>query len=249
MRATWTIAKREIFSFFVSPLAYVVITSWLAVQGTIFTLLAYFSATQMSTGASHDNPVSWFFGGTTLFYLPLLVIVPLLTMRLLAEETRQGTLETLFTAPISSASLVLGKYLAAMVFWVTLWAPTFVYAFITSRFGDIDLGALAAIAVGLFGVGLYYMSLGTLMSAIAKNQIVAATLTFVLLMVLFTLGLGQFVAGDDAQHVAEYLSVWQHMQSFSSGLIDTRFLVYDVSVAALGLYLSVAVLETRRNAP
>lgn len=247
MSAIWTIAKREVVSFFLSPFAYIVLTAWVLWQGAMFTIFCFFVAGAPIGSASDADPLQMLFGQTTLFFLPLLVFVPVLTMRLLAEETRQGTIETLLTAPVTSSSVVLGKYLAALIFWAALWVPTLMYVWLTSRFGEIDWGRLAATFLGIFGMGAYYMSLGVLMSAIAKNQISAAVLSFMSLGLLFALGIMQFMQLDDATlQVVRYVSVWQHMQAFSSGIIDSRYVVYDLSIAALGLFFAVQVLEFRR---
>jgi ABC-2 type transport system permease protein len=247
MRPLWAIAKREVTSFFLSPLAYVVLTAWLLYQGASFWIMATWSAMSAGTGGSHDSPLQHFYGGTTLFYIPLLVFVPLLTMRLLAEEHRQGTIEPLLTAPVNEVHLVLGKYLAAMIFWLALWAPTFIYVIITAQYGSVDWGVIGATFLGLFTVGAYYMSIGLVTSALAKNQMSAAVLAFSVLSALFVSGLMQFLSQDDASRgIWEFLSVWQHMSSFSTGLVDSRYLVFEVSVAALGVLLAIRVVETRR---
>ncbi len=245
MKAAWALAKREIASFFVSPVIYVVVVVWLLWSGFGFYLLAKHYATNGGFGGS-DTPLSMFFGQTIFFYVPLLVLVPVITMKLLAEEKKSGTLEALSTAPVTETSIVLGKYVAAMACWVALWFPTTFYAWITSRYGDVDWGAVGASYLGVMGMGAYYMAIGLLMSAIAPNQIVAAVLTFLALGILFAVGLGQFVFDDIAREVAEYISVWAHMESFARGVVDSRYLVYDASVAALALFLAVRVLAARR---
>lgn len=245
MRATFTIAKREIFSYFVSPVAYVVTVVWLIWCGLQYYLLAGVFASSPSLSAS-ANPLSAFFGGSVLFFIPLLVFAPVLTMRLLAEERHTGTLEPLLTAPITSASVVLGKYLAALVFWLCLWLPTLMYVWITSQFGRVDMGAVLASYLGVFGIGLYYMAIGLAMSALAKNQIVAALLTFMVLSGLFAVGLLSFLDTFAASRDAiDYVSLWGHMQSFSKGIVDTRFLVFDVSLAALFIYFAWRALDGR----
>lgn len=247
MRGIVTIAKREITSFFLSPMAYVVLTAWLVWCGLTYYMLASFYSQQVTAGGS-DNPLSAFFGGTTLFFMPMLVFVPTLTMRLLAEERKSGSIELLLTAPVRETSVVLGKYLAALVFWIGLWAPTLLYVWITSRYGDVDLGAIGASYVGVFGIGLYYMAIGVLMSSVAGNQIVAALLTFMVLGLLFVLGLGEFVFTGDTREVFSYVSIWGHMGAFSKGIVDSRYLMFDASLAALALFLAVRVLEGRRYA-
>lgn len=248
MSAILTIARREVLSFFVSPIAYVVATVWLLFFGIVFYLLALFFTQQPPGG--NNSLIQSFFGGTTLFYLPLLVFTPVLTMRLLAEERSSGTIETLLTAPVSETQIVLGKYLAAMTFWVVLWMPTLFYVWIASGTGEdvIDLGAVAATYVGLFCVGLLYMAVGLLMSAVARNQIVAAMLTFLVLGGLFIIGLGSYASLDDSMKaVFEYLGLWTQMASFSKGIIDTRYLAFDLSLAGFALFLTVRVLQTNRG--
>jgi ABC-2 type transport system permease protein len=248
MRNTWTIAKREIVSFFVSPLAYVVLTASTLLMGFQFFLLATFAASQpFSAGSSSGSPVTQFFGGTTLFYILVLVIVPLLTMRLIAEESRSGTIESLLTAPVGEVELVIGKFLAAITFWVALFLPTTMYVWLTSRFGDVDLGAIGATYFGLLTLGFSWMALGVLMSAIARNQIVAAMLTFLAVGGHFMIGLGQFVvATDEARELFEYVSVWGHLSTYATGVVDTRYLVWDFSITVFALFLAVRVLESRR---
>jgi ABC-2 type transport system permease protein len=240
-----TIAKREIATYFLSPVAYVVTVVWLVWCGLQFYLLAgvFASAPNLSASAS---PLSAFFGGSVLFFIPLLVFAPVLTMRLLAEERHTGTLESLLTAPVTSAHVVIGKYLAALVFWIGLWVPTLMYVWITSQFGRIDMGAVLASYLGVLGIGLYYMAIGLAMSALAKNQIVAALLTFMLLSGLFAVGLLSFVdTFADYRDAIDYLSLWGHMQSFSKGIVDTRFVVFDLTLAGLFLYLAWRALDGR----
>lgn len=247
MRGAWTIAKRETVAFFVSPLAYVVLTAWAVLMGGQFWMLARFAASQTFAVSSNESPLAQFFGGTTLFYLCVLVIVPLLTMRLIAEESRTGTIEPLLTAPVSEVEIVLGKFGAAMTFWVALFVPTLMYVWLTSRFGDVDLGAIASTYLGLFTLGLSWMSLGVMMSAIARNQIVAAMLTFLAVAGHFMIGLGQFIfSSDTAREIFEYVSVWGHLSTYATGVVDTRYLVWDLSITAFSLFMAVRVLESRR---
>jgi ABC-2 type transport system permease protein len=241
-----TIARREIFAYFVSPIAYVVTTVWLLWCGLQYYILAGLFAGAPTLSAS-ANPLSAFFGGSVLFFIPLLVFAPVLTMRLLAEERHTGTLEPLLTAPVTTLQVVIGKYLAALVFWGALWLPTLLYVWITSQFGDVDLGAVTASYVGVLGIGLYYMAIGLAMSALAKNQIVAALLSFMLLAGLFAAGLLAFLDTFSAsRELFDYISLWGHMQSFSKGIVDSRFIVFDISLAVFFVYLAWRALEGRR---
>jgi ABC-2 type transport system permease protein len=245
--AILTIARREILSFFVSPIAYVVLTVWLLFFGIVFYLLAMFFAAQGPGGGA--SLIEAFFGGTTLFWLSLLVFAPALTMRLLAEERSSGTIEPLMTAPVSELQIVLGKFLAAMLFWIVLWVPTLSYVWLASGTGEdvIDWGAMGATYLGLFCIGLLYMAVGLFMSAVARNQIVAAMLTFLVLGGLFVIGLGSYATLDDNKRaVLEYMGLLTQMGAFSKGIVDTRYVVYDLSLAGLALFMSVRVLQANR---
>ena len=247
MKGAWVVMKRELVSFFVAPLAYVVMTSWLVWNGVTFWILAEFYARNaVASGAS--TPLSGFFGGSALFFIPLLVFVPVLTMRLIASEKQSGTLETLMTAPVSEASVILGKYGASLVTWCVLWLPTVIYAWITSQHGSVDWGATAASYLGVLCLGAYFMAIGLLMSVLAPNQIIAAVLSFVTLGALFAVGIGEFVLDGKAREICAYVSMWGHMQSFSKGVIDTRYLVFDGSLVVLALGLSIGALKARRYA-
>ena len=245
MRAGWAICKRELRSFFVSPVAYALLVSWLLCCGGNYGFVASIFSSQPSAGGS-DNPLTMFFGGTLLFFLPLLVFIPIMTMRLLAQERSEGTLEALLTTAVSERAVVLGKYAAAMIFWAALWAPTLIYVWITSRFGDVDLGVVAASYLGVLAVGAFYVAIGVLMSAVAPNQVVAATLTFLVLVLLFGLGIYQFNSFDLTRDVLSYISIWSHMQDFAKGVVDTRALLFDASAAGLMIFLAIRALEWRR---
>ena len=246
MKSAWVILKRELASFFVSPLAYVVLTSWLVWNGVVFWMLTEFYARNaVSSGAS--TPLSGFFGGSSLFFIPLLVFVPVLTMRLVAGEKQAGTIEPLLTAPVSETSVILGKYGASLVMWIVLWLPTVIYAYIMSHHGSVDWGATVSSYFGIFSLGAYFMAIGLLTSVLAPTQIVAAVLAFVALGGLFAVGIGEFVLDGAAREVCAYVSMWGHMQSFAKGVVDTRYLVFDLSVAALALGLSIGALKARRH--
>lgn len=246
MKSVWVILRRELGSFFVSPLAYVVLTAWLVWNGVVFWVLTEFYARNaVASGAA--TPLSAFFGGSSLFFIPLLVFVPILTMRLVAAERQSGTIEPLMTAPVSDTAIIAGKYAAALGIWAVLWAPTAIYAYIMSQHGTVDWGAVRASYFGIMMLGAYFMAVGLLMSVIAPNQIIAAVLAFVALGVLFTVGIGEFVFDGTAREICAYLSMWGHMQSFAKGVVDTRYLVFDLSVTLLALGLSVAILQSRRH--
>jgi ABC-2 type transport system permease protein len=247
MRSFWPIFKRELFAFFVTPLAWVLILVFLVVQGMHFFLLVdHFSRTADVSG--DETPLSAFFGNTVLLYLVLLVLVPPMTMRLFAEERRSGTIETLMTAPVSSASVVLAKYSAVLSTYVAMWAPTALYLVILGRTGSLDWHAAASSYLGVLLVGAGYLSLGLCASALTRSQFLAMVSTVLVLLVLFILGVGEFVTreGTAMHEVCAYVSVWAHMNDFASGLVDTRRLVFYGTLTVLPLFVATRAVDAWR---
>lgn len=240
------ILKREVFALFVTPLAWIVISAFLFVQGIHFFFLVDHYANQQQLTAD-QGPVQAFFGGTIFLYMPLLFICPLLTMRLFAEERRSGTIEALLTAPVGSAGVVLAKYLAALVAYVAMWAPTGLYMVFISQTGDLDLRVLGSSYLALFLVGAGYLAIGTMTSAFTKSQVVAAVLSAMTLIALFIFGIGEFIILDGPMHaVCSYVSVWAQMADFSQGIIDLRRLVFDATLIFLPLFVTVRAVDAWR---
>lgn len=247
MRGFWPIYKRELFAFFVTPLAWVLIVSFLVVQGMHFFLLVDHFARE-ADAAGDETPLSAFFGNTILLYLVLLVLVPPMTMRLFAEERRSGTIETLMTAPVSSAAVVLAKYAAALTTYVAMWLPTVLYLVILARTGDLDWRAAASAYLGVMLVGAGYLSVGLCASALTRSQFLAMVWTALVLLVLFILGVGEFVTRDGTlmHEVCAQVSVWAHMNDFSSGVVDSRRLVFYGTLAALPLFIATRAVDAWR---
>lgn len=247
MRGFWPIFKRELFAFFVTPLAWVLIASFLIVQGMHFFLLVdHFAREPDPTG--DETPLSAFFGNTVLLYLVLFVLVPPMTMRLFAEERRSGTIETLMTAPVSSAAVVLAKYAAALTTYVAMWLPTVLYVVILARTGDLDWRSAASAYLGVLLVGAGYLSVGLCASALTRSQFLAMVWTALVLLVLFILGVGEFVTRDGTlmHEVCAHVSVWAHMNDFSSGVVDSRRLVFYGTLAVLPLFLATRAVDAWR---
>lgn len=245
MRGFYAIFKRELFALFVTPLAWVLITTFLVVQGIHFAILVTQFAGQADL--TEGGPLEAFFGKTMLLYLPLLFTCPLLTMRLFAEEKRSGTIEALLTAPVTPAGVVLAKYLAALVTYVVMWAPTLLYVLLVSRAGDVDLRVIAASYLGVIGIGAGYLAIGTLASAMATSQLTAAVSSATVIIALFLFGLGEFVFDDGAaRSVCAYVSAWSQMNDFAQGIVDSRRLVFDGTLIALPLFITVRAVEAWR---
>ncbi len=247
MRSFWPIYKRELFAFFVTPLAWVLITVFLLVQGMHFFLLVdhFASAGQQ---ISDQTPLQAFFGNTVLLYLVLFLLVPPMTMRLFAEERRSGTIESLMTAPVSSLGVVLAKYAAVLTTYVAMWVPTVLYLVILRQTGDIDWNVAASAYLGVLLVGGGYLSLGMLMSAITKSQFLALVLTAMVILALFILGVGEFVTRDGTlmHDICSHVSVWAHMNDFASGVVDSRRLVFYGSLIVLPFFVTVRAVDAWR---
>ena len=240
-RATLT---RELRAYFFSPLAWVVSTLFLMVNGFVFWLLVtYLNNPQSGIGA----PLELFFGQTVFFWLVLLIVAPALTMRLLSEERKTGTIEVLMTAPVSETQVVLGKYFAALAFYLFLWLPTLVYVAIIAQYSTLDWGPIASGYLGVLGVGALFLAVGMFATSVARNQIVAAILSFALLMLLFCFGLLEnLVNGDTLKKVFGYLDLWSHMEEFAKGIVDSRRLVYYLSGVVFFLFLSTRALAANK---
>lgn len=247
MRGFWPLFKRELFAFFVTPLAWVLVCVFLLVQGLHFFVLVEQLSAQVVAGGDM-SPVSAFFGNTVLLYLILFLLVPAMTMRLFAEERRSGTAEGLLTAPVSTAAVVLAKYLSVLVVYVIMWAPTSLYLVILRRTGALDWHVALASYLGVLLVGAAYLSLGLLMSAMTKSQFLSLVLTAMVILVLFLLGVGELVArpGTTIHAVCTHVSVWAAMSDFSSGIVDSRRLVFYGTLTVVPLYFTVRVVDAWR---
>lgn len=244
MSAFLATLSRELRAYFFSPLAYIVMAVLLVVNGFIFWLIVSFlSDPRASTGA----PLELFFGQTFFFWLILLFMTPVLTMRLLSEERRSGTIEVLMTAPITEAQVVLGKYVAALSFYIALWVPTLAYAGVIARYSTVDWGPVASGYLGIVGVGALFLAVGVLASAVTRSQLIAALLTFVILVPMFTFGLLENLINNEiAKQIFGYLNLWQHMDDFAKGIVDSRRLVYYASAIVFLLFLATRTLAVKK---
>jgi len=239
------IVRRELIAYFSSPLAYIVLTAFLLMQGYIFSIIVSFlnnPTTQAMT------PLRLFFGGTVFFWLFLLFTVPVITMRLLAEERRSGTIEVLLTSPVTEGQVIAGKFLAALLFYVVLWLPTVIYVVLLKQHSSIDLRPVAAGYVGVLLIGFLFLAVGTFTSTLTNNQLIAAILAFAALVALFSIGLIEqlLVSSSWIRDALGYMNLWTHMDDYAKGIIDTRHVVYELSVGLLFLFLATKSLEVKK---
>lgn len=243
-----TLLRREVGHYFHQPLAYVVLFFFLLLTG--FNFHAGLTALNRETGTT--TVVEAFFN-TILFWIPLLLIFPLLTMRLFSEEYKLGTIETLMTAPVRDSEVVLAKYFGAFLFYTTLWLPSILYFWIfrivTGRGAATAFSSyLGAYSIVLL-VGLFYLAIGCLASTLTQNQIVAAVASFALICGMFFINYLSLLFPTTApflQEITYYFSTAEHMAEFSRGLFDTRPVVFYLSMAAFTLFLALHVFQYRR---
>lgn len=234
MANTWAIAQRELKAYFGSPIAYVVTALFLVIAGFFFWL------SLVNTREATLRYVLNTLGVVFLF------LSPALSMRLLAEEQRTGTIELLLTNPVRDAELVLGKYLASLLMLLAMLAPTLYYPFLLSLYGRPDQGPILSGYLGIFLLGAAFLAVGLLASSLTQNQIVAAVLTFgVLLVVWLSDAISNFARGPVGD-VFRYLSAASHFSDFPRGVISSTDVVYFVSVIVGCLFATVVSLQTRR---
>lgn len=244
MRAIAATYLRELRAYFFSPLAWVVLFFFLLINGFIFAMIVSFLNDPRAPGGP---PLELFFGGTLFFWLTLLFLGPVLTMRLVSEELRSGSIEVLMTAPVTEGEVVAGKYLAALTFYLFLWLPTLAYAGLIAWHSEVDWGPVASGYLGILAIGALFLAIGLFASAISKSQLIAAIITFALLILVFSFGLLEtLLQGEVAKSVFGYLNLWNHMDEFARGVVDSRRLVYYASATLFFLFLTTRVLETRK---
>lgn len=234
MRNTVTIAGRELVSYFGSPVAYVVAAAFLAINGFLYGLII---------AGSKQADMSFVFSDMGII---LLFVIPGITMRLLAEEQRMGTIELLLTAPVRDWEVIIGKFVAAMALFILMLVPTGLYVFFLMIWGHPDTSTILTGYVGIILVGAVFVSIGLLTSTFTQNQLVAFLVAFVVSLALWLFdGLaGNFSAS--AGTVITYLALQQHLSNFESGSVQSQDVIYLLSLTICALFLATRLLESRR---
>jgi ABC-2 type transport system permease protein len=253
MTNIWSLMKKEIRSYFSSPIAYVVIFGFLLLVGYFFySLVWWFNAQAMQMAqnpyyAQQVNINEMVF--SPLFHnmsIILILVAPLLTMRLLAEEKKNGTDELLYTSPLSVGQIVLGKYFAALVMLAAMLGLTALLSIFAFAFGNPEVAPWLTGYLGLFLMGATFIAIGLFFSSLTENQIVAAFLTFVTLLLFLVLNWVTSSGSGTWQSVLGYLSFSQHFEDMTRGILDTKDLVYYLSFSGFGLFLAHSVIQSRR---
>ncbi len=234
MSNVWPIFKRELRAYFDSPTAYVVIIVFLLVTGWFFT-------TNFFMAAQADMRVA--FGIIPFIFI---FITPAITMRLISEERKSGTMELLVTMPITDAEIILGKYLASVALLAAMLIPTVCYPITISFLGDMDAGPLIGGYLGLLLMGAGYLAIGTFGSSLTESQVVAFIISWLMVFIFFLLDKILFILPSWMVTPVEYMSIEYHFQNIARGVIDTRDIIYYLSLIALALLMAARSLAARR---
>ena len=236
MKNTSTIALKELRSYLTSPMAYIVTGIFLVLTGTFFT--TYLAGTQYN-----DTSIKGFLDTGSML---ILLFAAILTMRLIAEEKKLGTWELLMTAPVRDSEVILGKFLAALGILVAMLILTLYYPILLEIFGDPDWGPISTSYLGLFLLGSASLAVGIFASSLTSNQIIAAVVAGGILFALWFIGMAGNLAPGALGEVLSYISLQSHFPGFMIGIIDTKGIIYYLSVTALFLFLAIRSLETGR---
>ena len=242
------LVRRELSAFFQGPTGFIIIAAVMLLIG-----LGFLVVLSGLNGEATPMPVTQVFYGTYFFWVILLLIAPVITMRSFAMERASGTYESLMTAPIGDWQVVLSKFAGALIFYMILWVPllicSIVVRFYVGESAVLGLGTMFTSALGILMVGCLYMSIGCFASALTRNQAVAAVSGFALGAALFFTGFFSYFAGDRTDwlsQLARHISLANHMESFTRGVVDLGAIVFFLSLTGLFLYLTHKVVESRR---
>jgi ABC-2 type transport system permease protein len=259
MKNVLAVFQKELKYYFVSPIAYVVLTVFLVISGyffynilSIFLERSMFAAMQSQQFGgpppSIDVPslVSRNFFG--VLSTVILFMLPMITMATFADEKRRGTMELLLTSPITNLQVILGKFLASLSFFAVMVLPTLFYLIFVIAYSSPKMtwGPILSGYLGLLLLGGSLISLGIFISTLTENQIVAASVTFGAFLILWVIDLSARSGGTTLQEVLGYLSILNHFEDFSKGVIDTSSLIIYASFIFLGLFLTFRSIESLR---
>ena len=248
MKIFWALTRRELAAFFFSITGYVIIAA--------ITFLIGESFTQLMDGLGNDPwpmPVTEMFFNTVYFWLIVLLAAPVITMRLFALEKASGTFETLMTTQVSDFHVVAAKFTAAIVFYVAIWLPMLACLFVVRHFTNqasaLDAGTVGGMYLGIFLIGCLFSSFGCLASALTRSQMVSAMVTLAFGVSLFALAWWAKAIPVAAQWQSQVLScfgLFDQMNDFARGVVDTRTVIFYVSLTLFFLFLTLRVVESRR---
>jgi ABC-2 type transport system permease protein len=247
------ITQKELKGYFASPIAYVVIGFYALIYGFFFySLVLYFdrqSMQMLGLGAGsppvnvNENMIRPAFLNAMVVFL---FVLPMITMRTYAEEKRSGTMELLLTSPLTDFQIIMGKFLGAMSLYVAMLAVTLIHIGLLFMASKPEWIPILTTYLGLILMGGCFIAVGLLISSLTKNQIVAVMVTFTVFLMLWVINWIASFVGPTAQTVLNYLSITDHLDDFTRGIIDTKHVVYYVRFIAFGLFLTARAVDTER---
>ncbi|MFQ5897519.1 MAG: ABC transporter permease subunit [Candidatus Methylomirabilia bacterium] len=249
----WAVFKKELRLYFTSPVAYVVVTIFLVISGLFFSsIFRFFSAISMQAAMNPafardlnltEGVMRPLFSNIRVI---MLLVMPVLTMRLFAEEKKTGTMELLLTYPVRDGEVLLGKYAAVVTLFLAMLSLTAVYPVMLTYFAQLESGPLLTGYLGLVLMGATFLAIGVLASSLTENQIVAAVITFGILLVFWVIGWSADFAGPSLGKLLSHLSILEHFDGFGKGVIDTKDVIYYLNFTILCLFLTLRSLESKR---
>jgi ABC-2 type transport system permease protein len=249
----WPIFKKEMRLYFTSPIAWVLITIFLFIAGYFFySIFAFFTMASMQSMMNPamgrelnvtDSVLRPLFSNISVI---LLLLMPLMTMRLFAEERRSGTIELLLTYPLRDGAVLVCKFLAALSLYGVMLVLSLVYPAMILYFARVELGVLATGYLGLLLMGATFLAVGLFASSLTENQIVASITTFGVLLIFWVIGWSADYAGGTWGRLLSHVSLLEHFDSFAKGVLDTKDVIYYLNFTILALFLSLRSLEARR---
>ena len=250
MRNIIAIAHKELRSYFSSPIAYIIIGFFALPFGVFFYLYLGAFVRQSLQMAQYGGSMN--INQQVIRYVLqnasviILFVMPMITMRTYAEEKRSGTIELLLTSPVTDLQIIVGKFLGALGLYVAMLLVTVLYIGILFVFGNPEWRPLIAAYLGLLLMGGAFLSLGLLISSTTNNQIVAGIVSFVVFLLLWIIGWFAESAGPTAGGITRYLSITEHFDDFSKGIIDTKHVIYYLSLITFGLFLTSKSVDSER---
>lgn len=239
MRRVYFLARKELGTYFSSPMAYIILTFYLLLTG-------FFFYSNLNTYAANEMPAHYEDTFSILAFITVLV-TPLITMRLLAEETNKGTIETLLSTPLSDFEIVFAKFLSSVTFYVFLLMPTLLHIIIMAKYTSVDIPSVMSGYLGLVLTAASLFSIGILISALCSNQITAGIITMVVsfLLIFASAATANLPRGSILADVLFRISLIQNSDPYVRGVIDTRTIVYFLSVIIACLYITTKVISSR----
>ena len=249
MRIFLTLLRRELGGFFLSPVGYVIIAAVALILGLTFDVLI----TNLLGADPQQMPITELFYASYIFWFIVLLISPVITMRLFAHEKYSGTFETLMTTPVNDLQVVASKFGAAIIFYMVTWLPMlaclFVVRHFTNQHDTLDGGMIGGMYLGIFLVGCLFLALGCFASSLTRSQMAAAMVSFVLGVALFLIS---FLAEANPTptewkgQTLSYFNLFEEMHNFSRGMVDTKAVVFYVTLTFFFLFLTLRSVESRR---